>query len=254
MDKFVIRKGKPAGVDRRPSRPKSSYSKAANASSLKSSRGVPQVPFLSSATSRSNRLIDTTLADPSNPVTHSDSYRRAQHVVSAATGHQQSNGRGASSSSNYNTNRLSKLRAQAKPAESNILRKVVIYINGYTGTEITNQALIGVIQSAGGETRPVLSATCTHIVTAMPLSAKKAQHEIERKKAGPRIVQPQWVLDSVRLGKRQPEWKYPVQESHVCSSTILFCYLTSMYVLPPSFTQGRISTTFEKASTQGQLD
>ncbi|OAV91473.1 hypothetical protein PTTG_05093 [Puccinia triticina 1-1 BBBD Race 1] len=226
MDKFVIRKDKP--TDRRSPRPRprSTYSKPTSVSSVKSSRGVPQAPFLSSATSRANRIIDSTLAEPSNPVTHNDSYRRAQHVVSAATGHQQSNGRSASSSSHYNATRLSKLRAQAKPAETNILKQVVVYINGYTGTEVTNQALIGMIQSAGGETRPVLSAACTHIVTAMPLSAKKAQQEIERRKAGPRIVQPQWVLDSIRLGKRQPEWKYPVQQSH---------------------TQNRISSIFEKA-------
>ncbi|KAA1116185.1 hypothetical protein PGT21_003877 [Puccinia graminis f. sp. tritici] len=227
MDKFVIRKEKPTATNRRPGRAKSSYSKAASLTSLKAtSTRVPQAPFLSSATSRANRLIDSTLADPSNPVTHNDSYRRAQHVVSAATGHQQSNGRSASSSSNYNTRRISKLRAQAKPAETNILKQVIVYINGYTGPEITNQALIGMIQSAGGETRPVLSGVCTHIVTAMALSAKKAQHELERKKAGPRIVQPQWVLDSIRLGKRQPEWKYPVQQS---------------------LTQDRISSVFEKA-------
>ncbi|KAA1069899.1 hypothetical protein PGTUg99_001369 [Puccinia graminis f. sp. tritici] len=56
----------------------SSYSKAASLTSLKAtSTRVPQAPFLSSATSRANRLIDSTLADPSNPVTHNDSYRRA---------------------------------------------------------------------------------------------------------------------------------------------------------------------------------
>ncbi|PLW09505.1 hypothetical protein PCANC_24188 [Puccinia coronata f. sp. avenae] len=222
MENFVFRKDRPS--DPRPLRPRSSSSKAADVASLKSSR-VPQAPFLSSATSRLNRRIDSTLADPSNPVTHNDSYRRAQHVVSAATGHQQSNGRSASSSSRYNSTRLSKLRAQAKPAETNILQQVVVC------TEITNQALIRMIQSAGGETRPVLSAACTHIITAMPLSAKKAQHEIERKRAGPRIVQPQWVLDSVRLGKRQPEWKYSIQESQ---------------------TQARIPSIFEKATLDSQ--
>ncbi|KNZ49804.1 uncharacterized protein VP01_476g3 [Puccinia sorghi] len=232
MDRYVIRKDKP--TTRRPSRPRSSYSKATDVTTLKSSR-VPQAPFLSSATSRLNRTIDSTLADPANPVTHNDSYRRAQHVVSAATGHQQSNGRAASSSSHYNSSRLSKLRAQAKPAETQTLKQVVVYggvadINGYTGTEITNQALMGIIQSAGGETRPVLSAACTHIVTAMPLSAKKAQHELERKRAGPRIVLPQWVIDSVRLGMRQPEWKYSVQHSQ---------------------TQARISSIFEKAPIKG---
>lgn len=103
-------------------------------------------------------------------------------------------------------------------------------INGYTGTEITNQALMGIIQSAGGETRPVLSAACTHIVTAMPLSAKKAQHELERKRAGPRIVLPQWVIDSVRLGMRQPEWKYSVQHSQVCVPPPP----TSIFFLPSS--------------------
>jgi len=227
MDRYVIRKDKPTGG--RPTRPRSSCSKAADVTTVKSTR-VPQAPFLSSATSRLNRTIDSTLADPANPVTHNDSYRRAQLVVSAATGHQQSNGRPASSSSHYNSRRLSKLRAQAKPAETQILKQVVVYINGYTGTEITNQGLIGMIQSAGGETRPVLSAACTHIVTAMPLSAKKAQHELERKRAGPRIVLPQWVLDSVRLGLRQPEWKYSVQHSQ---------------------TQARISSIFEKAPIKG---
>ncbi|MBW0482482.1 hypothetical protein O181_022197 [Austropuccinia psidii MF-1] len=223
MDKFLIRKRKEApqrddeDISNRKEKQNKSVSTTALTSALLKSSQLPQVPFLSSAVSRVNNILNTTLSDPSNPITHSSGYRRAQHVVSSSKGHQQSNGR-SGPSAHYNSTRLSKLRAQAKQAETDILKNVVIYINGYTGTEVTNQALIGMIHSAGGQTRPILSAICTHIVTAMPLSAKKSQIELERKRIGPKIVRPEWVLDSIKLGKRQAEWKYPIQELHTQAS------------------------------------
>lgn len=127
MDKFVIRKEQ-VPTQRQASsgsRRKSTFSKAVDVSSYKSSR-VPQAPHLSNRVSQVNRIIDSTLADPSNPITHNDAYRRTQHVVSASTGHQQSNGRSSSSAARYNAARLSKLRAQAKTADTDTLKRVVV--------------------------------------------------------------------------------------------------------------------------------
>lgn len=135
MDKFVIR-SKPGLTDRSirsndPTKPvqiKKTLKRPIPTHRIKStsSSRVPQAAFVSSAVSKANRRIDTTLKDPSNPITHNDGYKRAQHVVSSSTGHQQSNGRSASSSSKWQETRTEKLKEQAKEAESAILKNVVI--------------------------------------------------------------------------------------------------------------------------------
>lgn len=87
-------------------------------------------------------------------------------------------------------------------------------INGYTG-QVTNQQLIAMVVAAGGQVRRILSKSCTHIVTAMPLSGSKNEKELLRKRSGLPIVRPEWVTESIRIGKRQAEWKYPVMNHEV---------------------------------------
>ncbi|KAH9820839.1 BRCT domain-containing protein [Melampsora americana] len=218
MDKFVIRSKpgsdshllKKKGVDqlkKQVNRPLQTHRKKSSISS-----NLPQVGFISSSVSKINRKIDSTLKDPSNPITHNDGYKRAQHIVSSSTGHQQSNGSSASSSSKWQEIRNKKLQEQAQRADSKILKNVIAYINGYTGHQVTNQQLISMITSAGGEVRRMQSGRCTHIITSMELSGSKTQKEVMRKKSGIPIVKPEWVIDSLRLGKRQAEWKYSVSE------------------------------------------
>ncbi|KAG0142912.1 hypothetical protein CROQUDRAFT_208884 [Cronartium quercuum f. sp. fusiforme G11] len=236
MDKFVIRTkpgldvGQP-GPSKNASDSKSSQFKKQLKRSIPVHRPkttlsrVPQAAFCSSAVSNANRLIDSTLKDPSNPITHNDGYKRAHHVVSSSTGHQQSNGRSASSSSKWQATRNAKLKAQAKEAENTTLKDVVIYINGYTG-QVTNQQLIAMVLSAGGQVRRIMSGSCTHVVTAMPLSGSKTEKELLRKRSGVPIVRPEWVIESIRAGKRQAEWKYPVMEHDVILFFSLLTFIT----------------------------
>lgn len=216
MDKFVIRSKPGTDISNKKSvdqfkkqltRPIQTHRKKSSLSTK-----VPQVGFISSSISKINRQIDSSLKHPSNPITHNDGYKRAQHVVSSSTGHQQSNGTSASSSSKWQEVRNKKLQEQAKSADNKILKNVIAYINGYTGSQVTNQQLITMILSAGGQVRRMQSGTCTHIITSMALSGSKTQKEFMRKKSGVPVVKPEWVIDSLRLGKRQAEWKYSVSE------------------------------------------
>ncbi|EGG01442.1 uncharacterized protein MELLADRAFT_73003 [Melampsora larici-populina 98AG31] len=216
MDKFVIR-SKP-GTELSTKKPidqfKKQYTRPVPVHRKKSSISsrLPEVGFISSSVSKINRQIDSSLKDPSNPITHNDGYKRAQHVVSSSTGHQQSNGSSASSSSKWQEVRNKKLQEQAKSADTKVLKNVIAYINGYTGHKITNQQLINMIVSAGGQVRRMQSGTCTHVITSMELSGSKTQKELMRKKSGVPVVRPEWVIESVRLGKRQAEWKFSVSE------------------------------------------
>ncbi|KAF4620064.1 hypothetical protein D9613_005350 [Agrocybe pediades] len=94
------------------------------------------------------------LSDPSNPITHSDIYKRTDHIVSCATGHQRSEGRADRSS--YMAERTHKLRAQrddSKGSSSNgkdVLKDVYVYIDGYleSTTDIEMKRLVA---QAGGQ-------------------------------------------------------------------------------------------------------
>lgn len=85
------------------------------------------------------------------------------------------------------------------------------YVNGYTGTRIGDMELKKLLAVHGGNVRQLPSATVTHIVTGV-LSASKAQKILDgathgRKK---KVVRVDWVLDSVKAGKRLGEAAYGV--------------------------------------------
>ncbi|KAL1747663.1 hypothetical protein HDZ31DRAFT_31339 [Schizophyllum fasciatum] len=158
-----------------------------------------------------------TLSDEGNPITHSDAYDRAEHIVSASTGHQVSNGgfnRTAKNRRAYLEDRAEKLAVQkgeAGPTESTLLRGVRIYLNGYLrGT--TDIEMKRVAARAGATTLPTPSGA-THIVTSMPLSGSKTQKFLTKKSRTPvQVVQPEWVMESIAAGKRLPERRYAVVE------------------------------------------
>jgi hypothetical protein len=63
---------------------------------------------------------------------------------------------------------------------------------------------------AGGDT--------THVITSMPLSGSKTHKHLYTNGRKVHVVTPDWITDSVRLGKRQPEWKYNIVENKVQAS------------------------------------
>ncbi|KAF9569342.1 hypothetical protein CPC08DRAFT_623490, partial [Agrocybe pediades] len=153
------------------------------------------------------------LSDPSNPITHSDIYKRTDHIVSCATGHQRSEGRADRSS--YMAERTHKLRAQrddSKGSSSNgkdVLKDVYVYIDGYleSTTDIEMKRLVA---QAGGQV--VFSESrCTHIVTSRPLSGSKTERLLARKSRKIiHVVKPEWILDSIAIGRRRPERSYSI--------------------------------------------
>ncbi|KAH9482385.1 DNA repair protein REV1 [Psilocybe cubensis] len=153
----------------------------------------------------------TTLSDVSNPITHSNIYERTVHIVSCSTGHQVSEGR--RHHVGYTASRTKKLQAQRDNekagTEVGVLKNTRIYIGGYleNSTDIEMKRLI---VQAGGEV--VHSASnCTHIVTSRGLSGSKTDRILTRKgKNNVYVVKPEWVLDSIAIGKRRSERTYAV--------------------------------------------
>ncbi|KAH9951691.1 hypothetical protein B0H21DRAFT_874324 [Amylocystis lapponica] len=153
-----------------------------------------------------------TLPDESNPITHSDIYQRSDHVTSAATGHQRSDGRGAHQKS-YMESRSKKLKNQLpdKPSgpDARVLRNVRVYINGYL-EDTTDIEMKRIVTLAGGQVMHTASGA-THILTSQQLSGAKTHKLLTTKtRIKVHVVRPEWVMDSISAGTRLPERDYSV--------------------------------------------
>ncbi|KZP00016.1 hypothetical protein CALVIDRAFT_552878 [Calocera viscosa TUFC12733] len=162
-----------------------------------------------------NHILNS-LTSEKNPITHSSAYERSEPTSSVATGHQRAEGR---RSQMYFKSRNTKLRDQAKERgqENDVFRGCVVYVNGYMKgtTDLEVKRIVGL---GGGRARYVAGGDTTHIVTSMPLSGSKTEKHLNSNGRKVHIVTPEWILDSVRLSKRQPEWKYNIVESKVQGS------------------------------------
>ncbi|KAL0949393.1 hypothetical protein HGRIS_009457 [Hohenbuehelia grisea] len=160
-----------------------------------------------------NKILLSTLASEDNPITHSDIYERTQHIVSATTGHQVSEGRAPSSRSAYLVDRTQKLADQKaediNASELKILRGTRIYINGYL-RDTTDIEMKRVVTRAGGEILPTASGA-THILTSQQLSSSKTHKILTTKmRQSVQVVRPEWVFDSLDAGKKLQERHYAV--------------------------------------------
>ncbi|KAF9476497.1 hypothetical protein BDN70DRAFT_935005 [Pholiota conissans] len=155
-----------------------------------------------------------TLSVESNPITHSDIYGRTDHFVSFSTGHQVSNGRRRGVVRADEMDRKAKLRAQCEDVElhststSNVLNGTRIYINGYL-ENTTDIEMKKIILEGGGDI-VCIASHCTHILTSRGLSGSKIHKILSKKRANVHVVKPEWVLDSVTLGKKRPERFYTI--------------------------------------------
>ncbi|CAE6418673.1 unnamed protein product [Rhizoctonia solani] len=154
----------------------------------------------------------SSLKDEGNPITHSKSYFKTEHIVSCSSGHQVNDAGGRSSV--YIKVRDARRESQALERAQNsgitIFRGLVIYINGYCrGT--TDAELKQLVVSGGGKISHSHHAGVTHIVTSMQLSAKKTEQFKNGKPRKPaHVVTPEWIKDCYEQRKRLQEWKYNV--------------------------------------------
>ena len=63
------------------------------------------------------------------------------------------------------------------------------------------------------------SSVCTHIIAFTRLSASKQHVYLNKSKQKQKVVHPDWIIDSVKKGKRQKESDYSVISSDVSSSS-----------------------------------
>ncbi|KAL4992294.1 BRCT domain-containing protein [Aspergillus falconensis] len=104
-----------------------------------------------------------------------------------------------------------------------ILRGVTIYINGQTAPLVSDHKLKSLLVAHGARLALSLSRRVTHIIIGKPnagpgrggagggLAAGKIQKETARGGwRGMRIVGVEWVLESVKAGKRLPETRFAV--------------------------------------------
>ncbi|KAG1752652.1 uncharacterized protein EDB91DRAFT_1103689, partial [Suillus paluster] len=135
-----------------------------------------------------------TLADESNPITHSNIYERSDHITSAAAGHQRSEARGGGHRRGYIDERSEKLEVQKhenardlRPVKIDetegkcgVLSGVRVYINGYlAGT--TDIEMKRIVAGAGGVTLHSPSGA-THILTSQQLSGSKTHKHLTSKR------------------------------------------------------------------------
>ncbi|KAI0071082.1 hypothetical protein K474DRAFT_1669400 [Panus rudis PR-1116 ss-1] len=161
-----------------------------------------------------------TLADESNPITHSDIYSRSDYVTSAATGHQRGEGHGPRKP--YEDSRRAKLKAQLPEKADNsdtqtgLFFNIKIYIDGYLANT-TDIEMKRVVTLAGGQVLYSPSGA-THILTSQQLSGSKTHKLLTTKsKTKPHVVRPEWVTDSIEAGKRLPERLYSVVKDKTVS-------------------------------------
>ncbi|KAL2850576.1 BRCT domain-containing protein [Aspergillus pseudoustus] len=112
------------------------------------------------------------------------------------------------------------------PSESTILRGAIVYINGQTAPMVSDHKLKQLLVAHGATLALSLSRRVTHVITGKPnsgpgrgagggLAAGKIQKEIQRGGwRGMRIVGVEWVLESIKAGKRLPETKFVVNLSN----------------------------------------
>ncbi|KAL3462940.1 BRCT domain-containing protein [Aspergillus heterothallicus] len=110
--------------------------------------------------------------------------------------------------------------------ESTILRGAIIYVNGQTTPMISDHKLKQLLVAHGATLALSLSRRVTHVIIGKPnsgpgrgagggLAAGKIQKEIQRGGwRGMRIVGVEWVLESIKAGKRLPETKFAVNLSN----------------------------------------
>lgn len=162
-------------------------------------------PLHNASPSTIRKHLLSTLSDESNPITHSDIGLRSDHVVSAATGHQRSDGRG--SARQYYESRKQKLEYQTPSKGSALFSNVRVYINGYL-RDTTDIEMKRIVAQAGGEVLHTASRA-THILTSQQLSGSKTHRLLTTKsKVKVHVVKPEWILDSIKAGKRLKERKY----------------------------------------------
>ncbi|KAI0775922.1 hypothetical protein BD413DRAFT_469530 [Trametes elegans] len=151
-----------------------------------------------------------TLGDKSNPITNSDIYQRSDHICSAATGHQRSDGRGPRKSYMEVRNRKLDDQLPEKSTEGvPVLRNVRIYINGYL-EDTTDIEMKRIVTLAGGQVMRTASGA-THILTSQQLSGAKTQKLLtSQSKNLVHVVRPEWVTGSISGGKRLSEREYSV--------------------------------------------
>ncbi|KAL4910110.1 hypothetical protein BDW74DRAFT_173577 [Aspergillus multicolor] len=112
--------------------------------------------------------------------------------------------------------------SSSTPPESNILCGAIIYINGQTAPLVSDHKLKSLLAAHGATLSLSLSRRVTHVIIGKPnsgpgrgagggLAAGKIQKEMSRGGwRGMRIVGVEWVLESVKAGKRLPETRFAV--------------------------------------------
>ncbi|KZW04124.1 hypothetical protein EXIGLDRAFT_716124 [Exidia glandulosa HHB12029] len=150
----------------------------------------------------------STLNDAQNPITHSDIYKRTDHVATTANrGHQVRDGGTAARKSQW-VPFIDAKRRDAVPetqATSTVFRSCKVFIADTADIE-TRQ----LVQDGGGRVLNY-AAGATHIVSVFPWksTARKAK-ESRTKAAVQHVVKPAWVKACVDAGRRKPERPYSV--------------------------------------------
>ncbi|KNC97043.1 uncharacterized protein SPPG_07441 [Spizellomyces punctatus DAOM BR117] len=131
---------------------------------------------------------------------------KIDHYQNPTAGHQVNNGGGVQ---RYMAARQYKLSQQKPSSVSSIFDGVHVYVNGYVGS-MDDLEFRKLIQSHGGTIALTLALrTVTHMVCTS-LCASKTQKLLSARRATVKVVHPDWIIQSVKSGKRLPESSFGV--------------------------------------------
>ncbi|PVG03449.1 BRCT domain-containing protein [Serendipita vermifera] len=153
----------------------------------------------------------STLSHPGNPLTNPDALRQPDHVWSCATGHQRGDGRRIGSSLIIKRNEQLEVRRETHG--SSLFWGCRIYCNSGYCAGTTDIELKRLVSEYGGVVAHT-ETQATHILTSQSLCGSKLQKFLTTNARNKKhVVKPEWLLDSIALGKRKQEREYTVIQS-----------------------------------------
>ncbi|KAI8812064.1 BRCT domain-containing protein [Cladochytrium replicatum] len=109
----------------------------------------------------------------------------------------------------YQAERVRKLRSQAVEARTGIFKGITVYFNGFLGSTHSDLTIKEMLQENGGSYTPFFSkTTVTHMICTSLANSKILKLTSTKKISSQFVVHPDWLVDSVKAGKRLPESKY----------------------------------------------
>ncbi|KAH8554609.1 BRCT domain-containing protein [Umbelopsis sp. PMI_123] len=126
-----------------------------------------------------------------------------------SNGHQRRS-EGSTPSLSWMHMREQKIQSQFPDRSSDIFKGVNIYINGWTGDNKDLRLKKLVAKHGGNVSYALAQRKVTHVIVQNNVCASKLHKHLHVRSNLTKVVNSDWIMDSIANGKRLSEWKYRV--------------------------------------------